>query len=75
MIREAFVLRISEVLEENGASEGIRTLDIHLGKVTLYQTELRSLPKARKNYGNSIEMQALIFRLKITDGLRRAHQN
>src|SRR5580704_10524583 len=27
-----------------GASEGIRTLDIHLGKVTLYQTELRSLP-------------------------------
>jgi hypothetical protein len=28
-----------------GASEGIRTLDIHLGKVTLYQTELRSLPK------------------------------
>src|SRR5580700_10896507 len=25
-----------------GASEGIRTLDIHLGKVTLYQTELRS---------------------------------
>ena len=29
---------------KNGASEGIRTLDIHLGKVTLYQTELRSLP-------------------------------
>ena len=29
-----------------GASEGIRTLDIHLGKVTLYQTELRSLPAA-----------------------------
>jgi hypothetical protein len=28
---------------EIGASEGIRTLDIHLGKVTLYQTELRSL--------------------------------
>ncbi len=35
--------RISE--EKNGASEGIRTLDIHLGKVTLYQTELRSLPR------------------------------
>jgi hypothetical protein len=31
--------------EKIGASEGIRTLDIHLGKVTLYQTELRSLPK------------------------------
>ena len=30
---------------KDGASEGIRTLDIHLGKVTLYQTELRSLPK------------------------------
>jgi hypothetical protein len=28
-----------------GASDGIRTHDIHLGKVTLYQTELRSLPK------------------------------
>jgi hypothetical protein len=27
-----------------GASEGIRTLDINLGKVALYQTELRSLP-------------------------------
>src|SRR5947199_5178587 len=27
-----------------GASEGIRTLDIHVGNVTLYQTELRSLP-------------------------------
>lgn len=33
---------------EIGASEGIRTLDIHLGKVTLYQTELRSLPKTRE---------------------------
>ena len=30
--------------EKDGASEGIRTLDIHLGKVTLYQTELRSHP-------------------------------
>ena len=32
---------------ENGASEGIRTLDIHVGNVTLYQTELRSLPFKR----------------------------
>ena len=31
---------------EVGASEGIRTLDVHLGKVMLYQTELRSLPKS-----------------------------
>ena len=35
-----------KIKEETGASEGIRTLDIHLGKVTLYRTELRSLPKA-----------------------------
>lgn len=34
------------IREENGASEGIRTLDIHVGNVTLYQTELRSLPSA-----------------------------
>ena len=27
---------------EIGASEGIRTLDINLGKVALYRTELRS---------------------------------
>jgi hypothetical protein len=33
----------------NGASEGIRTLDIHLGKVTLYQAELRSLPNNGRN--------------------------
>jgi hypothetical protein len=31
--------------ERIGASEGIRTLDIHLGKVTLYRAELRSLPR------------------------------
>ncbi len=35
-----------------GASEGIRTLDIHLGKVTLYQAELRSLSEARDKCGN-----------------------
>jgi hypothetical protein len=37
-------LQAGEFAFEIGASEGIRTLDIHLGKVTLYQTELRSLP-------------------------------
>jgi hypothetical protein len=43
-----------------GASEGIRTLDIHLGKVTLYQAELRSLPcKVWPNYENPAQMQAL----------------
>ncbi len=40
---------VSQVIgTKNGASEGIRTLDIHLGKVTLYQAELRSLPKSRR---------------------------
>ncbi len=37
-------MRKNEQFRESGASEGIRTLDIHLGKVTLYQTELRSHP-------------------------------
>ena len=31
---------------ENGASEGIRTLDTHVGNVMLYQAELRSRPKS-----------------------------
>jgi hypothetical protein len=30
---------------KNGASEGIRTLDTHVGNVMLYQAELRSLPE------------------------------
>ena len=34
-------------LAENGASEGIRTLDTHVGNVMLYQAELRSLPRKR----------------------------
>ena len=33
--------------EEIGASEGIRTLDTHVGNVMLYQAELRSLPNGR----------------------------
>ena len=31
--------------EKSGASEGIRTLDTHVGNVMLYQAELRSLPE------------------------------
>ena len=43
-----------------GASEGIRTLDIHVGNVTLYQTELRSLPKkARQTYRSERGLQVL----------------
>ena len=34
---------IEETLEKIGASEGIRTLDTHVGNVMLYQAELRSL--------------------------------
>src|SRR5437867_3445187 len=34
---------------ENGASEGIRTLDTHVGNVMLYQAELRSLPSCGQN--------------------------
>lgn len=30
---------------EIGASEGIRTLDTHVGNVMLYQAELRSRPE------------------------------
>ena len=32
-------------LQKIGASEGIRTLDTHVGNVMLYQAELRSLPE------------------------------
>ena len=35
----------TEVVKKNGASEGIRTLDTHVGNVMLYQAELRSLPE------------------------------
>ena len=34
----------SGVLRRSGASEGIRTLDTHVGNVMLYQAELRSHP-------------------------------
>ena len=35
---------LQSALGINGASEGIRTLDNHVGNVMLYQAELRSLP-------------------------------
>ena len=38
-----------------GASEGIRTLDVHLGKVMLYQTELRSLSTGQQANGSHFE--------------------
>lgn len=44
-----------------GASEGIRTLDNHLGKVTLYQAELRSHPSTRVNLGIRRRFASLFF--------------
>lgn len=41
----AKTLRDGDFLEKDGASEGIRTLDPHVGNVMLYQAELRSRPK------------------------------
>jgi hypothetical protein len=42
---------------KNGASEGIRTLDTHVGNVMLYQAELRSRPinilKLEESNGNA----------------------
>ena len=37
-------LSFTEYLQKIGASEGIRTLDTHVGNVMLYQAELRSHP-------------------------------
>ena len=37
---------------KDGASEGIRTLDTHVGNVMLYQAELRSLPETGVNLRN-----------------------
>jgi hypothetical protein len=42
---------------ENGASEGIRTLDTHVGNVMLYQAELRSLPKTAAGYAKGLNLQ------------------
>ena len=42
--------------KKDGASEGIRTLDTHVGNVMLYQAELRSLPEDA-NYFTGIGSQ------------------
>ncbi len=41
---------------KDGASEGIRTLDTHVGNVMLYQAELRSLPE-RPDYPTEISAE------------------
>ncbi len=52
---EAFEFQIPKI----GASEGIRTLDTHVGNVMLYQAELRSLPKP--DYMSTPQLQSFIF--------------
>lgn len=49
--------------KKNGASEGIRTLDNHLGKVTLYQAELRSPPEVLQTLRTSLKNASLYFTL------------
>jgi hypothetical protein len=49
-------------VQKNGASEGIRTLDIHLGKVTLYQAELRSRPKDGKKLAETATNASGLFK-------------
>ena len=52
----------AEVVVKNGASEGIRTLDTHVGNVMLYQAELRSLPDRRAlDYEAGSHLQALFY--------------
>jgi hypothetical protein len=43
-----FHFLVNTSVQKNGASEGIRTLDTHVGNVMLYQAELRSLPRSEK---------------------------
>jgi hypothetical protein len=47
--------------EKNGASEGIRTLDTHVGNVMLYQAELRSLPMNHAKLNQSSRIASLNF--------------
>ena len=43
---------------ESGASEGIRTLDVHLGKVVLYQLSYARILKRIENYPKGGDLQA-----------------
>ena len=49
--------------KEYGASEGIRTLDIHLGKVTLYQLSYTRTMQAMPNLDHSRRRCKRIFSL------------
>jgi hypothetical protein len=45
VVENGDIFNACDPLKKDGASEGIRTLDTHVGNVMLYQAELRSLPK------------------------------
>ena len=47
----------TETIRRTGASEGIRTLDTHVGNVMLYQAELRSLPESGEDYRSPQNLQ------------------
>jgi hypothetical protein len=48
---------------ENGASEGIRTLDTHVGNVMLYQAELRSRPKSSEKLREIFRIASPFFKV------------
>ena len=63
------LFRGGEIVKKNGASEGIRTLDTHVGNVMLYQAELRSLPNKRgKTTGIPLECKSC------SEEIRRRHK-
>src|SRR5215469_3987446 len=55
--------------EINGASEGIRTLDTHVGNVMLYQAELRSLPKGSQKLREFSSNASPVFGSKTAERL------
>ena len=63
-------MRRDDDVLKNGASEGIRTLDIHVGNVTLYQTELRSLPTKFENLRERDRIASAFMKLSSAFGKR-----
>ena len=56
-------------VQKNGASEGIRTLDTHVGNVMLYQAELRSLPEAGVKLQTPLPIASPLLNAKLSPGL------
>ena len=59
---------------KNGASEGIRTLDTHVGNVMLYQAELRSLPKSLMKLRKISRIASPFFRALFLRNERKRHR-